>query len=156
MEISTIDILSIIVSSLSFIIAALSFRLSKAEVVKNYYIDDDSQRVAKARWNIYHIGDDNFYSPATEEEKAIVCSHYEFYGRMHIKGYLPFWAFADANGFAIKVCYEKLSPYIDQRRENNPYYAKNFQLLYEKLTRSAEQKKKITRLLDRLFHRPQT
>lgn len=110
-----------------------SIWISRYDITKEYFKNDDSEEMRKARKYIYNNKAKSKEQLIKDENYAIICSHYHFYGLMRKKHYIPGYVFKGVNKEAIIKCYELSYEYIQLRRETYIGYAKYFEWLYNKL-----------------------
>lgn len=113
------------------IFGVYGYMITKANMVKDFFIADDSEEMRMARKSIYNY---SYYSDKYLNENLYfgkICNHYHFYGLLVKKHYLPKWILEGANGSAIVKCYEKSKNYIMLRRRKDIYYAEYFEWLYK-------------------------
>ena len=123
-----------IVSGISGIIMGLvSLKMVNLDAVKEYFQQGDSDDFIAARKKVYELGETNERIEPYNSEVGKVVSFFHFWGLMVKKKYLPIWVFEDASGFAVVKLYRILEPHIEERRVDNPYYAKYFQWLAEEI-----------------------
>lgn len=106
--------------------------ISRYDITKEYFQDDDSKQMREARNHIYnnHENDDQLLN---DKYYAMVCNHYHFFGLMLKKHYIPKYVFKGINREVIIKCYEHSKEYIKLRRKTNKDYAEYFEWLYNKL-----------------------
>lgn len=133
MEINIIDIVSIVTGVTGMMLGIFSFMMSRVQMVKSYYEEEALDDMRAARKKVYD------YTHSYSEEKLLedkefakVCSHYDFYGLMLRKHYLPKWVILGTNSIIIMRCYECSEQYIKLRKKENKYYCENFEWLYRK------------------------
>ena len=124
---------SLVSGGCALVFGILSYRMNKRETIKEYLTDDISTKIVEARTNIYK--NDNgkpIKNKQLNKSFAIVCSHYNYYGLLLKKHYIPLWVFRGSNATAVTRCYKICENYIEKRRsEGNVDYAHYFEELYK-------------------------
>lgn len=119
-------------------ISFFSYRHTRIEAVNDFFnrfLDPES---IKARRIIRTLGDYNIADLNEQQETAFssIITEYSKAGLFVKKKQLPFWVFDMAVGYKVMNFYEKLKPYINERRKNEPGYAFHFEYLYDRLKKA--------------------
>lgn len=125
-----VDLVAVVSGITGMFFGVYSYLMTKANMIKEYFMADDADEMRMARKSIYNFTYNSDQELMENTSFAKVCSHYHFYGLLLKKHYLPRWIFGSANGSAIIRCYEKSIKYILLRRNNDVYYAEYFEWLY--------------------------
>lgn len=142
MVISLLDVITIISSLSALVLSIISFSHSRASVVKDFFAQVDSPDMRAYRKTIYDIYNNEKdpelrYNQLLAHEKDVTqtISCFEFWALMVKKHYLPRWAFQASSKFVAITLYNKVKPYIEYRRKDQPDYAKHFEWLISRLNK---------------------
>lgn len=140
MQWSILDVATIVISIIALMLSIISFFQSRAAVVKDYFAQGDSAEMKKYRKVVYNIynqeSDEKIIFKRlleNEDDVAHVISFFDFWALMVKKHYLPKWAFQASSRFVAITIYDKLTPYILYRRNNQPEYACHYEWLINKM-----------------------
>ena len=133
-------VVSIAISFIALVFSIFSFWQSRASAVRDFFAQGDSAQMKKYRKVIYDL-----YSQDTSgslildklkehsDEVSQVLSFYDFWALMVKKHYLPKWTFQASSRYTAINIYNKVKPYIEFRRVEQPEYASHFEWLINKI-----------------------
>jgi len=135
----TLGIIGAVTGLLGIIISLLSYSHNRIEAVNAYFENDRAQSFIDARRIVHNLP--NTYDPIQLQkdhgsEIAVLIISYQQAAILVRKRQLPFWIFKEqASGFAVTKLFDKLRPYIEMRRQDNPAFAKQYEWLYNRIKR---------------------
>ncbi|MCL2579959.1 MAG: hypothetical protein FWE32_07995 [Oscillospiraceae bacterium] len=139
-------VIPIAISLVALIVSAgTSFftrKMKYQDAVKNYFQTGDSPEHKGYRCLIYELcenNDDTIEAFKTNERAkeaaAHIVSFYELWYLLHVKGYLPIWAFSGIPGQRAVRMYKLLTPYISWRLKDTKGYGVRFEKLVQRIQR---------------------
>jgi len=133
-----------IAGTAGIIFSYISYAHSKIETVNAFYLNDRDPNFIEARRIVHTLPEG--YDPIKVREEhgkilTILILSYDQAGILVKKRKLPFWIFSEGGcGVAVVNFYEKLTPYIAEKRKENRLYATNFEYLKNKISEEVPQK----------------
>ncbi|MEI6579864.1 MAG: hypothetical protein WCN92_10450 [Eubacteriales bacterium] len=137
MNLSTTEIWSIVLGLigtvtgiLGFAIGFISIRFRKYDILSDYFSEIGSKELIESRKKIYNSeGEDLTF----DIDASLIINFYDRCGFLVFRHYLSFKTFNSYSGFSVVKLYEILLPVLNERRKDNPGYARYFKSLYEKI-----------------------
>lgn len=116
-----------ILSGLTGVVMGIaSARQASLDAVKEYFQQGDEDSYSEARGRILKAENVN---QIESSDVSKVCNFFHFWELMNRQRYLPIWVFDGSSGLQIVKLYMKLKSIIIKKRENNKFYAVEFELL---------------------------
>lgn len=152
-----------IISGVSGVIVGLSsLRATQLDSVRDYFTSGDTEEFITARRIIYTYGKHlenggnnvffkNFKLPFKNKNNedvelskqnvldaiSFIANFFHQWGLLTKNRYLPLWVFESSSGVAVYRLFEYSKEIIAYHRENNnPFYAENFEWLYNKIKKT--------------------
>lgn len=121
-----VGIIAILSGIAGIVMGISSVRHASLDAVKEYFQQGDEDSYSSARKRILEVKNisENEYSAVSK-----VCNFFHFWGLMNRQRYLPIWVFDGSSGLQIIKLYMKLDPIITEKRNNNKFYAIEFEFL---------------------------
>lgn len=145
------NVATFLVGIAGIILAYAQFKRSKQEVILKFFEQGDSKKQKDLRRDVHHMTKEQVeeyverYKRGEQDVDIIfteIISFYDTWGKLTLLKYLPIKAFEGMSGFILMRIYEKVEPYIIERRKkeymeapniSNCCYAYYFEELYKKI-----------------------
>ena len=131
---------SFIISLVALIFSIFGFWQSRVSAVRDFFSQGDTVEMKTYRKVIYDIYNHNTDLVDILENLKIqsvevshVISFYDFWALMVKKHYLPEWTFQASSKYTAVNIYNKVKPYVEFRRIEQPDYANHFEWLVNRL-----------------------
>ena len=121
-----VGIVAILSGITGIIMGISSSRQASLEAVKHYFQQGDEDAYSQARKNIFSAKDSK---DIDDKDVSKVCNFFHFWGLMNRQNYLPIWVFDGSSGLQIVKLFITLDPLIQKKREENKFYAIEFEKL---------------------------
>lgn len=126
-----LSIIGAVTGIAGFIFSMLEHRRTRFLAVHDYLSAVESVEFIEAKKHVYN--NDEF--DITDNQAAMVVNYLHHWGMLAKRKYLPLWVFDGATGTGACRLYEKLLPYIENRKKihDDPFYGEYFTWLYNKI-----------------------
>jgi hypothetical protein len=137
---TTLSLIGAVTGIMGFVISVLSYFHNRIDAVNSYLENERAPYFLEARRVLHNTPEG--YDPSELQQQignqiAFLVTSYEQAAILVKRKQLPFWIFkSQASGFALTRMYDKLRPYIEMRRLDNPAYAKQYEDLYHRIKRA--------------------
>lgn len=121
---------------IGLVISILAYSHNRIEAVNAYYSRMNDIESIRARRTLRTLPKNYQLTELTDEQKdhfSHIVILYQQAGLLVKKHQLPTWVFDQSSGYKVMNFYDKLKPYILERRRGEPTYALHFEWLYIKL-----------------------
>ena len=138
---NVIEVISLLISVISLISSAIVYinsrRIEKTMMLKEYYNEDNTLLMIRARQEIYKMSELEISDLTSDDtSRALICSYYQFYAELYEKRIISRKEFERIFGNGAKRLFKKLKPYIYARRiRDSDSYADKYQKLVEEYLR---------------------